>query len=42
MVVLVQKKDRGLRLCFDLRKLNSQTIKDAYLLPCIEETPNSL
>ena len=32
-VVLVQKKDGSLRLCIDLRKLNNQTIKDAYLLP---------
>ena len=41
-VVLVQKKDSGLRFCIDLRKLNNQTIKDAYLLPCIDETLDSL
>ena len=32
-VVLVHKKDGGLRFCIDLRKLNEQTIKDAYSLP---------
>ena len=41
-VVLVQKKDRSLRFCIDHRKLNHQTIKDAYLLPHIKETVNSL
>ena len=37
-VVLVQKKDRSLRFCIDLRKLNNRTIKDAYSLPQIEES----
>ena len=37
-VVLVQKKDDGLRFCIDLRKINEQTIKDAYSLPWINET----
>ena len=41
-VVLVWKKDGGLRFCIDLRKLNNQTIKDAYSLPWIEETLDSL
>ena len=41
-VVLVWKKDGGLRFCIDLRKLNNQTIKDAYLLPHTDETPDSL
>ena len=40
-VVLVGKKDGCLRFCIDLRKLNKWTINDAYLLPCIDETPNS-
>ena len=42
MVVLVQKKDGGLRFCIDIRKLNNWTIKDAYLLPHIDETLDSL
>ena len=41
-VVLVQKKDAGLRFCIDLRKLNNWTVKDAYPLPQIDETPDSL
>ena len=42
VVVLVCKKDGGLRFCIDLRKLNEQTIKDAYSLPWIDETLDSL
>ena len=42
VVVLVQKKDGSLRFCIDLRKLNNQTIKDAYSLPQIDETLHSL
>ena len=41
-VVLVRKKDGSLRFCIDLRKLNAQTIKDAYSLPCIDETLDCL
>ena len=40
-VVLVRKKDKSLRFCIDLRKLNSRTIPDAYSLPRIEETIDS-
>ena len=29
-VVLVWKKDGGLKFCINLRKLNNQTVKDAY------------
>ena len=41
-VVLVWKKDGGLSFCIDLRKLNNQTVKDAYSLPWIDETLDSL
>ncbi len=36
-IVVVKKKNGDIRLCVDYRKLNSQTIKDAYALPNIEE-----
>ena len=42
MVVLVWKKYGSLRFCIDLRKLNSWTVKDAYPLPQIDETLDSL
>ena len=35
-VVLVQKKNGGLRFCIDLRKLNNWTVKDACSLPHID------
>uniref|UniRef100_A0A3B1KCG2 ribonuclease H n=1 Tax=Astyanax mexicanus TaxID=7994 RepID=A0A3B1KCG2_ASTMX len=41
-VVVVKKKSGAIRLCVDYRKLNSQTIKDAYALPNIEETFSAL
>ena len=34
-VVLVHKKDGGLRFCMDFQKLNTQTRKDTFLLPRI-------
>ena len=41
-IVLLRKKDGSLRFCIDLRKLNAQTIKDAYSLPHIDETLDCL
>ena len=41
-VVLVCKKDGSLRFCIDLRKLNAQTVKDAYSLPRIEDALDNL
>ena len=41
-VVLVWKKDGGLRLCINLRKLNIQTVKDAYSLPQVDKILDSL
>ena len=41
-VVLVRKKGNSLRFCIYFRKLNSRTIPDAYSLPRIEETIDSL
>ena len=41
-IVLVRKSDGSLRLCVDYRKINSKTHKDAYPLPRIEESLDSL
>ena len=41
-VVLVRKKDGGLRVRVDFRKLNAKTIKDAYPIPRIAETLEAL
>ena len=41
-VVLVWKKDGGLRFCNNLRKLSNQTVKDAYSLPQIDKTLDGL
>ena len=38
----MQKKDGGLSFCINLRKLNNQTVKDAYSLPQIDKTLYSL
>ena len=41
-VVLVHKKDGGLRFCIDFRRLNRRTKKDAYLLPRMQEMMESM
>ena len=41
-VVLVRKKDGGLRFCIDFHRLNSQTKKYAYPLPQMQETMESM
>ena len=42
VLVLVRKKDEGLRLCIDLRKLNNRTVKDGYALPRTDDTLDCL
>ncbi|PIK38887.1 hypothetical protein BSL78_24289 [Apostichopus japonicus] len=41
-VVVVRKKDGGMRLCVDYRALNNKTRKDAYPLPRIEEALDAI
>lgn len=41
-IVVVKKKTGEVRLCVDYRKLNVQTIKDAYALPNLEEIFSAL
>ena len=37
-IVMVKKKDGSMRMCFDYRKLNDVTIKDAHPLPPINQS----
>ena len=41
-IVLVKKKDGSTRLCVDYRKLNKVTVPDAYPLPRVDDTLDSL
>ena len=41
-IVLVKTKDGTTRFCVDYRKLNDDTIKDAYPLPRIDQTLDNL
>ena len=41
-IVLVQKKDGSMRFCIDYRKVNAVTRKDAYPLPRIDNTLDTL
>ena len=40
--VVIEKKDKTLRICVDYRLLNKKTIKDAFPLPRIDESLDSL
>ena len=42
VVVLVRKKDGTLLFCVDFRHLNTQTKKDSYPLPCMQEALESM
>lgn len=41
-IVLVKKKDNSTRFCVDFRKVNEITKKDAYLIPRIDDTFDTL
>ena len=41
-VVLVAKKEGGLRFCIDYRRLNDITKKDCYPLPRVDDTLDTL
>src|SRR5947209_13667733 len=41
-VLFVKKKDGSLRMCIDYRALNSQTVKNRYALPRIDELLDQL
>lgn len=41
-IVVIGKKNGQVRLCIDNRKLNVQTVKDAYALPRMDDTFTAL
>lgn len=41
-IVVVRKRNGDVRLCIDYRKLNTQTVKDSYALPNLEESFSAL
>ena len=41
-IVLVQKKDGSIRFCVDYRKVNAVTRKDAYPIPRVDDTLDTL
>ncbi len=41
-IAVVRKKNGQVRLCVDYRKLNLQTVKDAYALPRLDDTITAL
>ena len=41
-IVMVKKKDGSLRFCVDFRQLNAATIKDAHLIPRIDDLLDAL
>ena len=42
LVLLVKKKDGGMRLCVDYRQLNKVTVKNKYLLLRIDDLMDQL
>ena len=40
--VIIEKKDKTLRICVDYRQLNKKTVRDAFPLPRIDEALDSL
>ena len=41
-VVLISKRDKSTRFCVDYRRLNMATRKDAFPLPCIDDSLDAL
>ena len=42
VVLVKKKKDGSLRFCIKVRKLNARTVRDAYMLHCIDDTIDTL